>query len=493
MSNFINLNFFFVESASVEIHQFFLWRGCGRNLLLDQYDGVGVVQRAEALFHLRVQEDPVVGLGRLAGKLAQEADAADVLGAAGHHVAAEHIAVLGHVLHAEGPAPGVDALAVVAVRVLQGVQVEGAEVLVADGHRVGLHVVGQVLVGHAVVGGAVQVLKEDAGAAVQALHRPPPGALAAVLVAAVEDHQVGLLQAVRHVLAHVLQVHLEGGGVHQVDDLRQRPAVRLLGVVQRLQQPGGVVFDDHPLGLVLPVHAHQALAGDLLGIVQVHQRGVAGLQRLGVVFLLPLLAAQQQRLLALAEALVGQHVGDEFGLAGPQEAGDDVYGYVHSLFSLSDAEQFPDGGLVDLAADHAQAAGVVRRAVAHVGFAGHIVEVQPAAVVGGQYALGPQDVAVLEAVALVQRLQGLADLGLVEVLGRLDADVVEHLVGVMVAVVVVPAAAAAAVVVVVLMVMVMIVVVIMLVLMVVIVLMLVVVVMLMLVLMLMIVLVLMVM
>ena len=75
----------------------------------------------------------------------------------------------------------------------------------------------------------------------------------------------------------------------------------------------------------------QALARDLLRIVQVHQRRVALLQRLGVVFLLPLLAAQQQRPLALAEALVGQHLGDELRLAAAQEACGDIYGYVHGI------------------------------------------------------------------------------------------------------------------------------------------------------------------
>ena len=66
---------------------------------------------------------------------------------------------------------------------------------------------------------------------------------------------------------------------------------------------------------MLAVQADQALPGNLLHLVQVYQRGVRALEELGVILLLALLAAQQQRALALAEALVGQHVGDKLRLA----------------------------------------------------------------------------------------------------------------------------------------------------------------------------------
>ena len=96
--------------------------------------------------------------------------------------------------------------------------------------------------------------------------------------------------------------------------------------------------------------------------------------------------------------------------------------------------------LVDLRADHAQAAGVVGRAVTDFVLAGHIIEMNPLAVGGGQDALGAQDGA--EAMIVVQLLEGFADGSLLKLLGGLDADVLEDLVGMM-AVMVMSAAAGA--------------------------------------------------
>ena len=247
-------------------------------------------------------------------------------------MSAEHEAALGHAVHAEGAALDVDGLAVVAVGMLHRVQIEDAELGVRDLDDLGAHVVGQILVAHAVVHGAVGVLEEDAGGVVHGQHRAPIGALGRLLGAAVEDHQIGLGQAVGHERAHVLEIDLEGGGIHQRDDLRQIPALGLLGGIERLKQPGAVVFDNHALGAILLVQLHELF--QILRLVQRLQHGVGAMQELGVVFLLALLAAQQQRALALGEAVVGQHFGDELRLAALQKARDDVYRCVHTFDSL---------------------------------------------------------------------------------------------------------------------------------------------------------------
>ena len=94
--------------------------------------------------------------------------------------------------------------------------------------------------------------------------------------------------------------------------------------------------------------------------------------------------------------------------------------------------------LVDLHADHAQAAGVIGCAVANLVLAGNVVEVQPLAVGEGQDALRAQDGA--EAMIVVQLLESFANGSFLELLGGLDADVLEDLVGMM-AVMMVAAAA----------------------------------------------------
>ena len=89
-------------------------------------------------------------------------------------------------------------------------------------------------------------------------------------------------------------------------------------------------------------------------------------------------------------------------------------------------EQFLQRFLVQVGADHAQAAGVVRAAVAHVDLARHIVKLEPAARGVLQDAFGAQHAAVF---LLVPELaEDAADLVLLVALSGLDADVAEDLV-----------------------------------------------------------------
>ena len=96
------------------------------------------------------------------------------------------------------------------------------------------------------------------------------------------------------------------------------------------------------------------------------------------------------------------------------------------MFSLQ-AEQLVELMLVQISADHAQAAGVVGGAEAHLVLLGHVVEVEPLAVGSGHDALGTDDLAV---VAAIQRREDLVQLRLSEGLHRFLAPGGEHLVGV---------------------------------------------------------------
>ena len=96
------------------------------------------------------------------------------------------------------------------------------------------------------------------------------------------------------------------------------------------------------------------------------------------------------------------------------------------MFSLQ-AEQLVELMLVQIGADHAQAAGVVGGAEAHLVLLGHVVEVEPLAVGSGHDALGTDDLAV---VAAIQRREDLVELRLGEGLHRFLTPGGEHLVGV---------------------------------------------------------------
>src|SRR5574344_1258549 len=102
-----------------------------------------------------------------------------------------------------------------------------------------------------------------------------------------------------------------------------------------------------------------------------------------------------------------------------------------SILALSplQAEQGLQLAFVQLGADDAPPAGVVRRAEAHLMLLGNIVKVQPLAALCGHNALGPEDGAVG---AGIQLREDPADVRLGEGLGGLRAPACEHLVGMVV-------------------------------------------------------------
>lgn len=113
-----------------------------------------------------------------------------------------------------------------------------------------------------------------------------------------------------------------------------------------------------------------------------------------------------------------------------------------SVFPGSSPEQLLQPVLSELCADYAEFPGDIRLSRPDAMLPGHIVEVDPGAVLGGDHALGTQDGAVF---AAVQGGQYALDAGCGELCGRLLAPTGEHFIGMVVAVVVMMIMAAAAV------------------------------------------------
>ena len=224
-------------------------------------------------------------------------------------------------------------LAVVAIRMLHRIQIEHAELRILDLDHRRIHIVGQILVAHAVVHRAVGVFKEDARGIVHCQHRAAIRALRGLLRAAVEDHQIRLVQPVGHERAHVLHINVERRRIHQADNLRKAPAFGLRGGVEVLEHPRAVEFNEHALGAVRFVQLDEAR--HVLHLLQIHLDRVRLAEQLRIVFLLALLAANQKRALALGKAVVGEHFGHKLGLSALQKAGNNVNRYVSSAHAIT--------------------------------------------------------------------------------------------------------------------------------------------------------------
>ena len=220
----------------------------------------------------------------------------------------------------------------VAVGVVHHVHIPDAVVVVRHIQLAAGQVEGGHLRRHILLTGAVGVLQIDIGAAV---HHPQVAAAqlgAELLVAAVEDQQVGVGDLLHHQLPHVPHIRLKGVGVYQTHDLIQDPVGGQPLPVQRLDLPHTVVLDDDLLGTVLLFQLLEKLRRHLLRLVDGVGEYVA--QHLGVVGRLALLAAQQQRPVLGGEAVL-QNAVDKAGLAGVQKAGDEVNRNIHTVYLAS--------------------------------------------------------------------------------------------------------------------------------------------------------------
>ena len=259
---------------------------------------------------------------RRAVSLADPAAGRDVVGAAGHGVAGEVIISLRKIR----PLPGLSHQAypfpVVTLRVVHAVHIEGAELFVRHDDGIGFHIIGKILVGDAVVYRAVQVLKEDGGAAVHGAQLLPPGPLVELRFAAIDADHIRDLHGIGQELTHIGHVVVEGG-----DHLGPVPQTGEPERVQLLNAPHGVVLQNHAGGLVLILQRLQARGGELLFVLQHNQDALALRQGSGIPFLLAVLTADDQGFAAVGEALIPQDREAERRLAAFQESGDQVYRY----------------------------------------------------------------------------------------------------------------------------------------------------------------------
>ena len=226
----------------------------------------------------------------------------------------------------QGTALEAHRLALVFFRLIGHIPVKQGIVLIADLHNGGIQVEGQGILNVVILHLAVFVLIGDvrpAGGATDDLmegHLVHPGGIKAV-----EHHQLRTLQLVIDQLAHIAVVVEEGGSVNEQELLIHHPALRHSGV-ELIQHPHAVVFDDHPFRPGFPKPLLQIFTGQLLRLLHNADLHRVRGELLRGVFLLALLADQQQGFLPIAEALVLQGFLDEFGFAAFQKAGKEEYG-----------------------------------------------------------------------------------------------------------------------------------------------------------------------
>ena len=153
--------------------------------------------------------------------------------------------------------------------------------------------------------------------------------LSQLLIAAVEDQQIGVEHLLHHELAHVLEIDVERRRVDKAHDLIEDPVRGQTVAVERLHHPHAVVLDDDLLGAVLLLELFKQLRRQLRRIIDRVGKDVA--QHAWVILQLALLAADQQRPVLLREA-VAQDAVDEAGLAGIEKAGDEINRNIHRSY-----------------------------------------------------------------------------------------------------------------------------------------------------------------
>ena len=223
-------------------------------------------------------------------------------------------------------------LAVPAVGVIHRVDVPHAVVVVGNVNELRRHVERTLVAGEIILAVAVVVLKVDVRAAVDHAQVARAQRSLQLLRAAVEHQHVRVRDLLHHQLPHVLHEQLERRRVDKGHDLIEHPVGGQHVAVELFHLPHAVVLDEH---LLRPVLLFQLLAErerQLLLVVHGHDRHVV--ERLLLVLLVALLAADEQRLILAGEAVL-QNAVDEIRLAGVQKTGDQINRNIHTIVSLS--------------------------------------------------------------------------------------------------------------------------------------------------------------
>ena len=325
-------------------------------------------------------------------------------------------------------------LAIVLVHVFAHVAIPKGKIRVGDLNDGRVFVEGQGILNVVALCGAVCEVVNDGGAARDAAHHLVVGHNVAALFHSVEYRKITALQLVHHLRAHIGVVGEDGGGIKERRFLCDHPTFgeRAVQVVQR---PHAVVLNEHKVNAASFCHFAHGIGGEPLLIFYLAAVDVIMGEQGRLIFLLALLAQNQQNGFALGEALVTHEcLVDEFGLARIKKACKKVYGNLsfreHSLsFPSVDTKEGFQRTIVYVCADNANASDDVSGTMAHIDLLGNVVKVDPLAVLTRNNALGAKNGAVLAAVKCLQRR---LDICLLEGSGRFLAPVGEHLVGVVV-------------------------------------------------------------
>ena len=237
----------------------------------------------------------------------------DVLGAAGHHMAAGQqriggqLAVPGHnALKAQG-------FAVVFLHLLGQVPVKHCVIGVGNLHHRRLQVEGQRILDVVVLHVPVRVIVGNGGTAGDRPDHLMNGLLIDVRGGAVEHHHFAVGQLIHHQLAHVGVVAEKSGGVGKQHFLIDAPVLGQIPV-QSGEFPHPVVLDDNPVDPVLFADCGQVFAVDIALLLQLLQIDVPPPEAVGLQLVHSLLALQNQGLFPRIEAFVLHGLLNDMGL-----------------------------------------------------------------------------------------------------------------------------------------------------------------------------------
>ena len=155
--------------------------------------------------------------------------------------------------------------------------------------------------------------------------------LAALLIVdslgTVDDQQLAAAQLVQQQTAHgvIARIGLDGRAVRRGQTLVDQPVVRQ-GIVQVLNEPHAVVFDDDAAAAGLFLQRGQVLLRQLALVLDLGNMHAAEGKLFGIILDLALLADQQQRFVAGVEVGVLHRFLNEFCLAALQLADKKIYG-----------------------------------------------------------------------------------------------------------------------------------------------------------------------
>ena len=300
--------------------------------------------------HLRRQLHPVPGgIGRklLLRAPADEAQEGHILRAAGHGHTSGNEFCRRHLLPLQHHSGEADVLSDVPLRVVHAVHKPDAVVLRLHFNLRLAQIIGQILRQHILRDLAVPALQDQHGILAHGTDLPAivHQLILGNVVAAVHDTELRLPQHLSQEGLHVVEIEVQGRAVHNGDDLIDHPAFRkrhLIGrlpslllcqnlfahgtVIEIILVPHAVPLNENALRLVLLLQLAEIFPVELGNAFHDDRDRIVLLQEFRRIFILALLAKQQQRGALGLEVLLGHSILDKLRFSGLQEAVDQKYG-----------------------------------------------------------------------------------------------------------------------------------------------------------------------